>query len=70
MRLTTNVQEVPTDPIEVAVVGVRAAAVSARELDYGGLAATLEDLATVLAALPRQDGRRVAQALMSGARRG
>jgi len=52
------------------VAGVRAAAATAHELDYRGLAAALEDLALVLGAIPPVDARRVADALLSSTRRG
>ena len=70
MTMTTNAQAAPTDAIEAAVAGVRAAAATAQELDYRGLAAALEDLALVLGAVPPVDARRVAEALLSSARHG
>jgi hypothetical protein len=68
--MTTNAPAAPTDAIEAAASGLRAAAATAQELDYRGLAAALEDLAVVLGAVPRIDARRVADALMSSARHG
>jgi hypothetical protein len=58
--------ECAVDPVRAAVAGLHAAAAAATELDYAGLAAHLEDLAAVLAALPGPDARSVAHALASG----
>ncbi|WP_155918567.1 hypothetical protein [Marmoricola sp. URHB0036] len=63
--MTTNAQAAPTDAIEAAASGLRAAAATAQELDYRGLAAALEDLALVLGALPPADACRLADALQS-----
>ena len=68
--VTTNAEAVPTDAVQAAVGRVRAAAATAHELDYRGLAAALEDLALVLGAVPPADARRVAGALLSSARHG
>jgi hypothetical protein len=63
--MTTNAQGAPTDAIEAAASGLRAAAATAQELDYRGLAAALEDLALVLGAVPPVDACRLADALLS-----
>ena len=57
-----------TNAVDAAVAGVSAAAARAQQLDYRGLAAALEDLATVLGALPTEDADRVAHALLSAPR--
>jgi hypothetical protein len=67
MTMASNAQTMPTDAVEATVAGVRAAAVTAQQLDYRGLAAALEDLALVLGAVPPADARRVAGALLSSA---
>lgn len=54
-----------TGAVEAAVAGSRRAAAEAHQLDYQGLAAALEDLAAVLAAVPPEDAQRVACALLS-----
>jgi hypothetical protein len=66
----TNEQINEMDAIDAAVAGVRAAAATAQELDYRGLAAALEDLAVILGAVPAEDAHRVARALLSSARHG
>lgn len=48
--------------------GLRAAAGAALRLEYGGLAAALEDLASVLAAIPADDADYIARALTDGDR--
>jgi hypothetical protein len=58
------------ETIDAAVAGVRAAAATAQQLDYSGLAAALEDLAVVLGAVPTEDAHRVARALLSSAQHG
>jgi hypothetical protein len=60
-------QASPPDTIGAAVAGVRAAAATAQQLDYSGLAAALEDLAVILGAVPAEDAHRVARALLSSA---
>jgi hypothetical protein len=58
------------DTIDAAVARVRAAAAAAQQLDYGGLAAALEDLAVILGAVRAEDAHRVARALLSSAQHG
>jgi hypothetical protein len=67
MSGATSGQAAQLGAIEAAVTGVRAAAATARQLDYQGLAEALEELATVLVAVPAEDAHRVADALLSGA---
>jgi hypothetical protein len=66
----THDENARTDAIDAAVAGVRAAAATALQLDYSGLAAALEDLAVVLGAISPEDALRVAEALLSSARHG
>lgn len=68
--MATDAEAPPTDAIEAAVAGVRAAAAAAQELDYRGLAAALEDLAVLLGAVPTKDARRIADALLSSKQHG
>jgi hypothetical protein len=70
MTMMTHDETARIEAIDSAVAGVRAAATTALQLDYRGLAAALEDLAVVLGAVPADDALRVAQALLSSARRG
>jgi hypothetical protein len=67
MSGATSDQAARLGAIEAAVIGVRAAAATARQLDYQGLAEALEELATVLVAVPAEDAHRIADALLSGA---
>lgn len=66
----TDAEAAPPGAIKAAVAGVCAAAATAHELDYRGLAAALEDLALVLGAVPTTDARRIADALRSSPQHG
>jgi hypothetical protein len=68
--MSGELQERAVDSVRAAVAGVRAAATAALELDYAGLAAAFEDLASVLVAVPAPDADSVARAPLSGSPRG
>jgi propanediol dehydratase small subunit len=55
--------EKTVDAVHVCTQQLQAAAATAAEAGYSGLAAALEDVAGVLLALPAPHGKRIAEAL-------